>query len=183
MTGRATLYAKSALCSALCRLHGFHSGQVACEGKLPVLYGGGHVIIRGRLAVRGRVAPCEIGAWHGGELRIGERVFINQGASVVASHHIDIGDDVRIGDFAAIYDSDYHAVEEGRPVRTAPVRVGANAWLGRGAVVLPGCDIGAHAVVAAGAVVTGDVPPRSLVAGNPARIVRELRAGDGWRRG
>lgn len=137
----------------------------------------------GRLALRGMTAPVEIGAVAGGELVIGERVFVNQGASVVAHMSISVGDDCRIGDFAAIYDSDHHPLEQGTETRRAPVVIGRNVWIARGAVVMPGVTIGDHAVVGAGAVVTRDVPPRSLVAGNPARVVREgLRADDGWRR-
>jgi maltose O-acetyltransferase len=56
-------------------------------------------------------------------------------------------------------------------------------WLGRSVIVLPGSKIGDHTVVAAGSIVKGDLPPRVLAAGNPARVVRELNVPDGWRRG
>lgn len=154
---------------------------MSCEGRLPVVYTGGDSRL-GRVALRGYVAPVELGAVEGGRLTIGDRTFINQGASIVASLSIEIEEDVRIGDFVAIYDSDHHPLEEGADVRRAPVTIGANAWIARGAVVLPGVTIGRHAVVAAGAVVTGDVPDRALVAGNPAKVARSLEASDGWRR-
>jgi len=68
-------------------------------------------------------------------------------------------------------------------VRTAPVTIGRNVWIGRGAVLLPGVTIGDHAVVAAGAIVTKDVPAAAVVAGNPARVVRDLGViDDDWRR-
>jgi acetyltransferase-like isoleucine patch superfamily enzyme len=118
----------------------------------------------------------------GGSLTIGERVFVNQGATIVAYVSISIGDDCRIGDYVGIYDTDHHPVEQGAEVRQAPVVIGRNVWLGRGAIVLPGVTIGDHAVVGAGSVITSDVPARTLVAGNPARVVRELSAEDGWRR-
>ena len=76
-----------------------------------------------------------------------------------------------------------HALEQGRPVGRGPVRVGRNAWIARGAVLLPGVTIGEHAVVAANAVVRDDVPARTLVAGNPAAVVRQLEADEGWVRG
>jgi acetyltransferase-like isoleucine patch superfamily enzyme len=177
------LCAKSVTCSFWFRIHGFRSSLVTCEGRLPVLHGGGTVLIRGRLAVRGYVARCELGASKDARLDIGERVFINQGASVVACREIKIGNDVRIGDFAAVYDTDYHSVEPERPVKCAPVIIGANVWLGRGTTILPGSNVGEHTVVAAGSVVRGNVPARVLVAGNPAQIVRELSVPDGWRRG
>jgi acetyltransferase-like isoleucine patch superfamily enzyme len=62
----------------------------------------------------------------------------------------------------------------------APVRIRRNVWIGRNAIVLPGVTIGDHAVVAAGSVVLRDVPARALVAGSPATVRRELRAGDDW---
>jgi len=172
---------QTARCAVLLRRRGVRAGLVTCEGRLPVVHTGGRARI-GRLAVRGFTAPVELGAVDGGELTIGDRVFVNQGASIVASLSITIGDDVRIGDHVGVYDSNHHPIEQGADVRRAPVAIGRNAWLARGAIVLPGVTIGEHAVVAAGAVVTGDVPARTLVAGNPARAVRALRADEGWRR-
>jgi acetyltransferase-like isoleucine patch superfamily enzyme len=179
--GYVRLAVQTARCAVLLRRRGLRAGLVTCEGRLPVVHAGGRARI-GRLALRGFTAPVELGAVEGGELTVGDRVFVNQGASIVASLSIRSGDDVRIGDHVGVYDSDHHPLEQGAPVRRAPVTIGRNAWLARGAIVLPGVTIGEHAVVAAGAVVTDDVPARSLVAGNPARVVRELRADDGWRR-
>ena len=61
-----------------------------------------------------------------------------------------------------------------------PVRIGSGSWLGAGAIVLPGANIGRNVVVAAGSVVRGPVPDRCVVAGVPARVVREYIPGDGW---
>jgi len=180
---RALVLMQSALATALMRARGVRCGVVTCEGAPPALATGGDVSLGSPIAFRGRTARAEVGARAGGRLRIGARGFVNQGATIVATTDIAIGDDVRIGDNVAVYDSDHHAVEQGAPVRRAPVRIGDNVWLARGAVVLPGSTIGDHAVVAAGAVVSGDVPARSLVAGAPARVVRRLAAQDGWRRG
>jgi acetyltransferase-like isoleucine patch superfamily enzyme len=178
---RLELLVQSARCAARLRRRGIRAGLVTCEGRLPVVHGGGECRV-GRLALRGDVAPVELGAVAGGRLEIGDRAFVNQGASIVASLAITIGEDARIGDFAAVYDSDHHPVEEGAEVRRAPVVLGRNVWLGRGAIVLPGVTIGDHAVVAAGAVVASDVPDRTLVAGNPARPLRTLSASASWRR-
>ena len=115
-------------------------------------------------------------------LHIGDRVFINQGASVVAHCQIEIGDDTKIGDFAAIYDTNHHAVDPAHPAKAAPVTIGSNVWLGRGVLVLPGSKIGDHTVIAAGSIVRGDLPPCVLAAGNPAQVVREFDVPDGWRR-
>jgi acetyltransferase-like isoleucine patch superfamily enzyme len=181
--GRLTTYFKSAICSAWFRVCGIESGVVTCDGRLPFLHHNGAVAIGRRLAVRGCIARCEIGAQENARLEIGERAFINQGASIVATCSIEIGDDARIGDFAAIYDSNYHRVDPDHPVFSAPVTIGANVWLGRGVVVLPGSRIGDHTVVAAGSIVRGELPSCVLAAGNPARVVRQLDIPPGWRRG
>jgi acetyltransferase-like isoleucine patch superfamily enzyme len=108
-----------------------------------------------------------------GKLRVGDRVFFNNGVFISCVHEITIGDDVAIANDAYITDSDSHGVE-GRKVREAPVRIGNGAWIGARALILPGITIGSRALVAAGAVVTRDVPDDTLVGGNPARVIREL---------
>ena len=108
---------------------------------------------------------------------------MSRSASIVAEREIRIGEDVRIGDLVGVYDSNHHALEHGAPVEIGAVAIGDNVWLARGAVVLPGVSIGRSSVVAAGAIVTASVPEGVLVAGNPARVVRELDAPPGWRRG
>jgi acetyltransferase-like isoleucine patch superfamily enzyme len=142
----------------------------------------GEVTIGEKLIVRGRITPCNIGAAKSAYLHIGDRVFINQGAAVVAHHGIEIGDDTLIGEFSAIYDTNYHAVDVDHPTKYAPVIIGSNVWLGRNVTVLPGSKIGDHTVVATGSVVNGELPPRVLAVGNPARPVKMLNSPDGWRR-
>jgi acetyltransferase-like isoleucine patch superfamily enzyme len=176
------LAVSSGRCALALRRHGIRpDGRVTCEGRPPVIQGGGQITL-GRVAFRGLATPAEVGALPGGTLTIGDNVFINQGATIVATVSITIGDDCRIGDYAAIADSDFHPVEEGRPVTRAPVTLGRNVWLARSVTVLPGARIGDHAVIAAGSVVRGEIPPRVLAAGAPARAVRTLTVSDGWRR-
>jgi acetyltransferase-like isoleucine patch superfamily enzyme len=151
------------------------------DGKRPVLLTAGSIKC-GRLSLRCKTIPIELGASQNGSLVLGERVFINTGSTVVATHSIILGDDCRLGDLVAIFDCDFHPVEPSRPTRIAPVRLGVNVWVGRSATILPGVTIGDHAVVAAGSVVTDDVPARTVVAGVPARPVRTLDVPDGWRR-
>jgi acetyltransferase-like isoleucine patch superfamily enzyme len=158
------------------------SSWTYCTGRLPKLDTHGKVTIGRELTVRGRLLPCEIGAACFGTLHIGDRVHINQGAVVVAHADIEIGDDTMIGEFAAIYDTNHHPVDEAHPIRFAPVVIGRNVWLSRNVTVLPGSVIGDHTVVAVGSVVKGELPPRVLAAGDPARPVRELDSSDDWRR-
>jgi acetyltransferase-like isoleucine patch superfamily enzyme len=134
------------------------------------------------LFLRSKTIPIEVGAAKNGTLVLGERVFINTGAIGVANHSVVVGDDCLIGDLAAIFDCDFHPLEPSRPIRFAPVRLGANVWVGRSVTILPGVTIGDHAVIAAGSIVTDDVPARTLMGGVPARPIRTLDIPDGWRR-
>jgi acetyltransferase-like isoleucine patch superfamily enzyme len=167
--------------TAVLRWAGARSAIVTVDGRWPVLLAAGSITC-GRLFLRCKTIPIELGAAKNGSLVLGERVFINTGATIVASHSIVVGDDCLIGDLAAIFDSDFHPMEPSRPTRFAPVRLGANVWVGRSVTILPGVTIGDHAVIAAGSVVTDDVPARTLMGGIPARPIRTLDIPDGWRR-
>lgn len=176
------LYLQSMLCSASFRLHGFQNSLVACDGQLPVIGRGGTVRIGKRFVIRGQVARCEIAVHPDAQLLIGDRVFVNQGVVIAARESIQIGDDSKVGDFSAILDSNYHDLEPVHPDKPRPVTIGKNVWLGNGVLVLPGSNIGDHTVVAARSVVKGDLPPKVLAAGNPAKVVKQLEIPDGWRR-
>ncbi len=120
-------------------------------------------------------------------LRVGNRCVIGRGSHIVAHHSIEIGDDVFTGPYVYITDQNhkYEDIETpiGRqwPVNSA-VRIGAGTWLGTGTVILPGAVVGRNVVVAAGSVVRGTVPDNCVVAGVPAKIVREYVQGIGWDR-
>ena len=116
-----------------------------------------------------------------GRIRIGDRVFINVGTTIISVLDIEIGDDVAFANEVYVMDSNSHGVEGAAHVE-APVRIGDGTWLGARAMVLPGVTIGRRVLVAAGAVVTRDVPDDVLVAGNPARVVRSLSYPPGCRR-
>lgn len=120
-----------------------------------------------------------ISGW--GRMRIGDRVFINCGSVVISVLEITIGDDVALANEVYVMDSNSHGVE-GRPHVEAPVRIGDGTWVGARAMILPGVTIGRRVVVAAGSVVTRDVPDDVLVAGNPARVVRPLEYPPGCKR-
>ncbi|WP_344782151.1 DapH/DapD/GlmU-related protein [Microbacterium kribbense] len=109
-----------------------------------------------------------------GVLKIGDNVFVNQGVRIHAESSVTIGSRVEIGDLVAIYDTDFHPVEPGAAVRTSPVRIGDDCWVCAGAIILPGVSLGRGTVVAAGAVVTKSSPVGALLAGNPARVIRQF---------
>jgi acetyltransferase-like isoleucine patch superfamily enzyme len=165
------------------RAGGVRHGPLPCfRRKLPRLVAEGRIVLGEHFYSHGVRLPAAIEAYGDGELLIGDRVRMSGGVGIYAHRSVVIGDDCRLGELSTITDSNLHEVEEGAGVVVAPVRLGRNVWLGRGAVVLAGVTIGDHSVVGANSVVTGDIPSRTLAAGNPARPVRVLSAGDGWRR-
>ena len=121
----------------------------------------------------------EIGVWGreagAGRIHIGEGCLMSPGARMSASDEIVVGDGVMLANGAYITDSDWHTIYD-RMVRTdpAPVHIGDNVWLGDGSTVLKGVTVGENSVIAARSVVTRDVPANVVVAGNPAKIVKEL---------
>ena len=108
-------------------------------------------------------------------LEIGDKTYVNHDSEIRCRKHISIGNNCSIAYGVLIQDSDYHTVysENGEPKpQTRPVTIGDNVWIGANVIVLKGVSIGDGAIVAAGSVVTRDVPANTLVAGNPARIVK-----------
>lgn len=123
------------------------------------------------------LAPLELYAETGGELRIGARSLVNFGTSIVAYERVTIGERALIGTHCLITDTSFHDVDPERrlePPKAAPVAIGENVWLGARVVVLPGVTIGDDCAIGVGSIVTSDIPPRSLAAGVPARVIRAL---------
>ena len=137
-------------------------------------------------------AGCAFAIGVNGHCKIGNHTLLN-GALVMAEEEITIGNHCLISWNVGLADSDFHPIEPAlrmqdtlalspyfpnRPERpkieTKPIHICDNVWIGMNAVVLKGVTIGENSVVAAGAIVTRDVPPNTVVAGNPAKIVKEL---------
>jgi maltose O-acetyltransferase len=110
----------------------------------------------------------------GFNIRLGSEVFLNFNCVILDVVSVEIGDGTQIGPAVQIYAADHprdpavrrEGLEFGRPVR-----IGRNVWVGGGAVILPGITVGDDAVIGAGSVVTRDVAPGAIVAGNPARKI------------
>lgn len=136
-----------------------------------------------------------------GRVSIGDRSFINSGTQLISRSQIEIGDDVTIAWGCCIYDHDSHSLDwrariedlrclredlrAGRDplaskdwsvVRTKPICICDKAWIGMNAIILKGVTIGEGAVVAAGSVVTKDVSSWTVVAGNPACVVKHIES-------
>jgi acetyltransferase-like isoleucine patch superfamily enzyme len=118
-------------------------------------------------------------------ITIGDRCTLGKGIGIVAHERVVFGDDVWTGHFVYVTDQNHGYEDVTMPIGTQlwkndPVEIGSGSWLGHGAVILPGTRLGRHVVVAAGAVVSGDVPDFSVVAGVPAHVVRRYVDGEGW---
>ncbi len=112
---------------------------------------------------------------YGLNISIGKRVFINEGCCFQDQGGIEIGDDCLIGQQVVIatLNHDLDTSKRGN-MRSAPVKIGNKVWIGAHATILPGVTIGDGAVIAAGAVVTKDVPANSVAAGVPAKVIKTI---------
>ena len=111
----------------------------------------------------------------GKNIRIGRRVFINACCCFQDQGGISIGDGTLIGHRVTLATINHGLPPDRRHVHNiAPIVIGKDVWIGSGAILLPGEQVGDGAVVAAGSVVREDVPPRTIVAGVPARIIKTV---------
>jgi acetyltransferase-like isoleucine patch superfamily enzyme len=139
-------------------------------------------------------AGCSFAIGAKGTCTVGNFTLLN-GAIIMAEERVEIGSYCLISWNVGIADSDFHPLEPAQrlidaralapflkdrpprpPLRTAPVIIADNVWIGMNATILKGVTIGENSVVAAGSVVSKSVPPNTVVAGNPAIAVKELRA-------
>jgi acetyltransferase-like isoleucine patch superfamily enzyme len=152
-------YAGGRVRAQLLRLSGFRIGNSTMLAGMPTIVG------KRGLARR---------------LVVGERCWFNVQVYLDLSAAIVVGDRVRIGQQAMLITSTHDYLSEpgvrGGPLIGRKVVIGDGAWLGARCTILPGVSIGEGAVVAAGTLVTKDVPPHTIVAGVPARPIRELPA-------
>ena len=114
---------------------------------------------------------------YGENIFLGDKVYFNISCMIIDSNRVEIGDHVMFGPGVQIYTSAHELSAKSRNQGwevTKPVKIGNSVWIGGSAILLPGVTIGDKSVIGAGAVVTKDVPASVVVAGNPARIIREI---------
>lgn len=110
-------------------------------------------------------------------VKFGSRVFINYNCTLQPAGGVEIGDDVFIGSDVRIYTTNHPLDPEERAKGKAtvrPVRIGSKVWIGGGAVILPGVEIGEGTTIGAGSVVTRSIPARCVAVGNPAKVIKRL---------
>lgn len=111
----------------------------------------------------------------GKNIRVGKNVFINHACTFMDRGGITLGDNVFLGPKVCLITENHGILPSERRILTSkPVTLCNNVWVGAGAIVLPGVTVGENSVVGAGAVVTHDVPPNTVVAGNPARVIKTI---------
>jgi carbonic anhydrase/acetyltransferase-like protein (isoleucine patch superfamily) len=157
--------------------------RLELEGAIPLILGNGTIEIGDDVLVGSK------NTWIVGfkvstdpRLVIGNRVSINYDIMISVAKCVSIGDDTMIAATVQIYDNPSHPLAPSRRLRresfaiedASPVIIGRNVWIGTSAIILSGVTIGDNSVVAAGSIVTKSVPPNTLVAGNPARIIKTL---------
>jgi acetyltransferase-like isoleucine patch superfamily enzyme len=110
-----------------------------------------------------------------GRIQVGDYCIICPGVRIGCAHEITIGNNSMIASGAYITDSDWHDIYNRVTIgNTAPVKIGNNVWVGDSAIICKGVTLGENSIIGAGAVVTNSIPPNSIAAGNPARVVKEL---------
>lgn len=145
-------------------------------GKSPrVNNAGGTLIVGDAVVFDAPITPIYFDLKRNALLRIGDSSYVNDGVWFGCTERITIGDRALIGPGARFFDNPYHGVYERRvPPASRPITIEDDVWIASDAIILPGVTIGRGAIVAAHAVVVADVAAFTVVAGNPARVVRAL---------
>ncbi|MDP0507270.1 MAG: acyltransferase [Fusobacterium sp. JB019] len=115
-----------------------------------------------------------------GNLELGSG-FFNSNIKIRCKNNIKIGNNVAISHDVTIMDSDFHRItyEDGsKNIQSASIEIGDNVWIGSKVLILKGVEIGNGAIIASGSVVTKSVPENTIVGGNPAKIIKEIK---GWK--
>ena len=113
---------------------------------------------------------CDCGC----RMKIGKNIIINKGATILSPGIVEIEDNVLIAPEVKITTVDHDLSDRHNLFHFKKVTLRENAWICMGAIICPGVTIGRNAVVAAGAVVTKDVPDNTVVGGNPARVIKTI---------
>ncbi|TFF34736.1 acyltransferase [Mucilaginibacter psychrotolerans] len=161
--------------NAAIRLRKCTTGKmVSVKGRLKV-NAKGKILIGDNCRIWSHMGITLISAGPRATIEIGQNTFINTGANISSRNHIKIGKNCHIANEVIIMDDDFHDVSSHtQNSGSDAIIIGDNVWLATRCIILKGVSIGEGAVVAAGAVVTKDVPPYTLVGGVPAKHIRAI---------
>lgn len=147
---------------------------VSVNGK-PVIDNRGQIILGDEVRVWSTIVQAKLYTGKEGRLVVGKNSRLN-GVHIDVRKLVSIGENVRIAPYAIILDSDFHDVNDHfSEGASREIYIEDDVWIATRATILKGTRIGKGAVVAAGAVVTKDVPPYSIVAGVPAKVIKSLK--------
>lgn len=154
------------------------------EDGIPEVYGHLEINVGANVTMHGTSTLASARIFKNPRLTIGDRSHCGAHFTAVVGADVTIGSDVLIANRVHIFAYDSHPLDmEARALHlpadastSRPVVIEDKAWIGCGSFILKGVTVGRGAIVAAGSVVTKDVPPQTVVAGNPARVVRDLKA-------
>lgn len=150
------------------------------DGDIPLIIGSGSVIIGDNVKIGNRCAwILTPNLYDNPMLIIGDNTTINYQVGISVECKVEIGNNCLIAGETMIFDNNSHALYSSNRRKmseddVAPIRIEDNVWIGMRSLILKGVTIGNGAVVAAGSVVTKDVPSLTLVGGNPARVIKEI---------
>ncbi|MBL7875056.1 MAG: acyltransferase [Cyclobacteriaceae bacterium] len=146
---------------------------VSVNGR-PYIINDGKMILSDEVRVWSTIERTKLYTGKNGTLRVGKNSRLN-GVHIDARELVQIGDNVRIAPYTIILDSDFHDIKDHfADGLSKPVIIEDNVWLATRCTILKGVRIGKGSVVAAGSIVTKDVPPNCIVAGIPAQVIREI---------
>jgi len=134
------------------------------------LSGDGEVVLGEGVSLNGTVVPVELVTYASGRIEIGNHAFITM-AHPLPREPRKIGHYCHLGHYTSVMDNDQHGLVRRMELpQSDPAIIEDHVWIG--SVILPGVRIGSRAVIGAGSIVTKDIPPRCVAAGNPARVLR-----------
>ena len=162
-----------------CQVH----GRVVLDGDMPLVYGPGDIVIGDGVIISNRNTwVVGLKVYPDAKLEIGDRVTLGYMNLISVAKSVRIGNDCLFAGEVKILDNNSHSLDYVQrranaplePEDVAPVVIEDDVWIGTNCMVLKGVTIGRGAVIAAGAVVTKDVPPFTVAAGNPARVIKRI---------
>lgn len=162
-----------------CQVH----GRVVLDGDMPLVYGPGDIVIGDGVIISNRNTwIVGLKVYPDAKLEIGDRVTLGYMNLISVAKSVRIGNDCLFAGEVKILDNNSHSLDYVQrranaplePEDVAPVVIDEDVWIGTNCMVLKGVKIGRGAVIAAGAVVTKDVPPFTVAAGNPARVIKRI---------